>query len=113
MPMWVYIAAGVAVIAQLCPQSRDRVKDIPWLPIAVLVGVRVLSDSISDSVHQVGTQITAEFERNFDVEETFEVEVLQNSAVQTPHVLGHIGNQEVQGNFRGFRVVKRRRLLTD
>lgn len=107
MPTWMNIAAGVVAIAHLFPQSRDKVKDVPWLAIAIVVGLRVVADSISNGVKKIGTVSTADFEERFDIE------VLQDSTVQTPRGLGHVGNQEVQGNFTRLTLVKRRRLVTD
>lgn len=44
--MWLMIAAGAVAIASMVPRSRDLLKDIPLLPIAVAAGLDVLSDSL-------------------------------------------------------------------
>lgn len=107
MPTWLIIAAGVVAIAHLFPQSRDKVKDVPWLSIGIVVGLRAVADSIDNVVKKIGSESTA------DSEERFDIEVLQDSTVPTPRVLGHVGNQEVQGNLTGLTLVKRRRLVTE
>lgn len=108
MPIWLHIATGVVAIAHLLHQSRDKVKDIPWLPIALVLGLKVVVDSlqtVSDSVRTVVAERTADYEETF--------EILWDSAVHTPPELGHIGHQEVQSKSKRATLVKRRRLLTD
>ncbi len=43
---WLFYAAGAVVTASLLPRTRDKVKEVPWVPVAVAVGLGVLVDSI-------------------------------------------------------------------
>ena len=54
---WLYIAAGTLVTASLLPQSRERVKDVQWMPVAVAVGLAVLGESVKS----IGTQSMQQF----------------------------------------------------
>lgn len=40
----VLIAAGV-VLASVLPQSRNRIQEVPWMPLAVAVGLGLISES--------------------------------------------------------------------
>ena len=59
---WLFFAAGAVVTASLLPHTRDKVKDVPWLAVAVAVGLGVMADSIksigtdtADSIKSIGT----------------------------------------------------------
>lgn len=56
--LWLFYAAGAVVTASLLPHTRDKVKEVPWLPVAVAVGLGVLADSIKS----IGTDSVQQFE---------------------------------------------------
>ena len=41
--------------ASVLPRIRDRVKDVPWMAVAVEVGLSVVGDKISESIKCMGT----------------------------------------------------------
>lgn len=43
---WMLVIVGAAVAASVHPQSRDRVKNVPWMPLAVAVGLGALGDGL-------------------------------------------------------------------
>ena len=61
--MWFTIAAGVGLTAIL-PQTRNQVKDVPWMPTALAVGLGFLSDSINNvtKTKSIGTASMSHFE---------------------------------------------------
>jgi len=66
--MWFVIAAGAAALAHILPQTRNQVKDVPWMPLAIAVGLGVLSDSINNGIKSIGTESMAHFEERYDTE---------------------------------------------
>ena len=74
--MWSTIAAGAAALAYVLPQTRNQLKDMPWMPLAVAAGLGVLSDSISNGIKSIGTESMARFEERYDIE------VLQDATVK-------------------------------
>lgn len=60
--LWLLIAVGAAVTASVCPQTREKVKDVPWMPLAVLVGLGVLREKIDDGLETFGTDIAQQLE---------------------------------------------------
>ena len=50
--MWFLLAAGAIGLASVLPQTRDKAKDVPWMPIAVIVGLGFLGDGIKS----IGTE---------------------------------------------------------
>ncbi len=74
--MWFTIAAGAAALASVLPQTRNQLKDMPWMPLAVAAGLGVLSDSINNGIKSIGTESMARFE------ETYDIEVLQDATVK-------------------------------
>ena len=50
---WLIFAAG-AVIATVHPESREKVKDVPWMSLAVAIGLAALGDGIQDGLRNVG-----------------------------------------------------------
>ena len=55
---WLLIAAGAVVTASVHPQSRAAAKDVPWMPLAVVVGLSVFGDKLKS----IGTDSVREFE---------------------------------------------------
>ena len=55
--LWLLIAVGAAVTASVCPQTREKVKDVPWMPLAVFVGLGVLSKKVGDGFGDFGTDM--------------------------------------------------------
>ena len=51
---WLIIAAAGAVVATVLPTSREKVKDVPWMPLAVAVGLVALGGGIHDGLRKVG-----------------------------------------------------------
>lgn len=45
---WVLVVVGAAVAASVHPQSRDKVKNVPWMPLAFAVGLGALGDGLSN-----------------------------------------------------------------
>ena len=66
--MWYFIAAGVVAVISVLPQTREQVKDVPWTPIALIVGLGVLSDSLNESIRGVGTHSMARAAERYDIE---------------------------------------------
>lgn len=103
--MWFLLAAGAIGLASVLPQTRDKVKDVPWMPIALTVGLGVLSDSLNNGIKSIGTDSMAAFEERYDLE------VLQDPDVKSSAFWGHVGDQVVRRNFRGVTLVKRKRII--
>ena len=99
--MWFLFAAGAIAFASVLPQTRDKVKDMPWMPIAVTLGLGFLGNSIKS----IGTESMATFEERYDLE------LLQDPTVKPSAVWGHIGDQVVRRNFKGVTLVKRKRRI--
>lgn len=105
--MWFFIAAGVVGLASILPQTRNKVKDVPWMPIAITVGLGVLSQSLNNAIKSIGTESMATFEERYDLE------VLQDPSVKPSVVWGHIGDQVVRRNLKGVTLVKRKRRINE
>lgn len=72
--MWFIIAAGV-VLASILPQSRNQIKEVPWMPLTVAVGLGLiseslngLSDSLNNSLKSIDAERLAAFEERYDIE---------------------------------------------
>ena len=52
---WLLLAASAMVTLSVLPQSREKVKDVPWMPLALAIGLSVLGDEIGDSIRCIGT----------------------------------------------------------
>lgn len=52
---WLLLAASAVVTLSVLPQSREKVKDVPWTPLALAIGLSVLGDKISDGIRCIGT----------------------------------------------------------
>lgn len=94
-------AAGAVVTAAGLPQTRAVVKDVPWMALAVVVGCGLLCDGIDNRIRWMGSDGPEEYE------ETYTVEVLQDPTVRPSPFWGHVGEQVLRRNLRGFTVVKR------
>ena len=46
---WFLIAVGAAVTVSVHPQSREMVKDVPWLPLAIAVGLAAVGDGLKNN----------------------------------------------------------------
>ncbi len=53
--VWLLFAAGAVITASVLPQSRDKVKDVPWMLVAVAIGLSVLGDKIGQGIKSIGT----------------------------------------------------------
>lgn len=53
---WLIFAAG-AVIATVHPESREKVKDVPWMSLAVAIGLAALGDGIQDGLRNVAKTV--------------------------------------------------------
>lgn len=87
--MWFLIAAGVVAITYILPQTRDMVKDVPWMPLAVVVNLGLISESINSIAKTM----------DLDTEEQWVIEVLQDPTVKP----------SVRRNLKGVTLVKRKK----
>ena len=63
--MWFIFAGAAGVVALTSiPQTRNQVKDVPWMAIALAVGL----GAVSDSIKNIGTKSRAHFEEPYDIE---------------------------------------------
>ena len=52
---WLLLAASAVVALSVLPQSREKVKDVPWTPLALAIGLSGLGDKIGDGIRCIGT----------------------------------------------------------
>lgn len=110
--MWYILFAGVATLSSVLPQTRNKVKDVPWTAIALTLGLghllSVLGDSTADARNSFAEALMrSQMNRSADYEEAWDVQY-SDDAIACESFADLTRKRDMQ-YLKGLTLVRRRR----